>query len=543
MAETFKQRDWRPGSLRFVAATITLSDPETARNSNYTTDPGSSPVLYLCDAGSAKTLKVTPGDVGAGLLYNVDADTKFYYPLIEDWQVDAGSTGFGDAIRHASCSMTIVNHRYVWQKIHATTAVETDNISVRLSQTMADYLWFNALITVKIATEQFNYVSDASAGVDYHEHKGQLIFTGRINSVRVDDGRIYVDAIEDLSWDKSFPDSERPTGGTGPSVINKVSYTTAPQSSVGAVIPMVFTSRGQLSRFTDEGAPTNVELVSPYNLDGLFPVAVTHYNSSTSVFLKLVSSKWCTGFGAAPATTHAKFYIDTGENRLAEYGSPASSTTELYENVAPGDYAAIGIQCDKYNGTHNGASNQANAVDGKFTTYATVAYSGSTGYLDLVLPTIANRGHIQTLQTYCVFQTDSVGGGATDATIAARFGLWNVTAGDWAFNTAGLGPATQNPKEYTKAQVNAFGNTIGFSSTWSTGATSWNSPDQPFSDWRWTVNSAGTQQDIVFRVQAVTSGTSLNIVAAGVYLVFSPSVATHFTNPNIIRTTRTMKDK
>jgi len=91
MAETFKQRDWRPGTDRRLAVTITLTDPDVIADTNYQTSPGATAVLYLCDAGSILTVDSDGGHnhaVGRGLLYDVDSDQKWYYPLIEDWSID-----------------------------------------------------------------------------------------------------------------------------------------------------------------------------------------------------------------------------------------------------------------------------------------------------------------------------------------------------------------------------------------------------------------------------------------------------------------------
>jgi len=532
--QTFKQRDWRPGTFRFLVVKIKLTDPETARDSNYTTDPGASPILYLCDAGNIMTVDSSSGhnrQQGAGLFYNVDwgvedgvdsgPDTQFYYPLIENWDVDFGSTGFGDDFTDATMSLSLINHRYVWQKAHADVALETDAMHVRLAQLQSDYLWSNAIITAALCTEQYDYDQDPADGTVDHTHDSQRIFTGRIESVVVDDKRITITATEDKAWNKTFPDGERPTGGSGGSIVTLVEYGSAPRQTVGSVIPMTFTRRGPSALFA-----SFPHFVSPYMLDGLTPAIATTWNGSTTVHLKLVGDKW-DAWGVAPSTAGNLYFIDLGDNLMATLiGSDGSTTTEHYTNFDHGDAAIVPIACNRYNGTHNGATNQQRAIDGKVDTYASVTYSGGTGYVDYVVPNTSNHGLIITFTTYCVFDTTSVGGGATDGTTCCEFGLWNTITNDWALNEAGAGPvsaAGANPRTLTKSQVNALGSEIIVSQTWNKTAGSWNASDQPISRWSWEeFDGVDSAEPLLWRIQALTSGTTLNVIACGVRPGFYP---------------------
>lgn len=533
-AETFKERDWRPGTDRRIVATITLSDPETLRNSNYTTTPGAAPVLYLCDAGSTLTVDAASGQnhpLGVGTLYKVETnltnDDQHYYPMIEDWSVDCGSTGHGIDYSDATCSLTLLNHRYVWQKINATTGVETDIQHVNLSQLFASYLWHGATVQLAIVAEQYSYSQNPSAGADYHAHVGQVIFTGKIVQFDFDEKRIYLQLDQDMEWNRPFPDSEVPAGGSGPSVVDAVSYPNAPRQSIGATLPFVFTRRGPTAIFA--GFPN---FISPYLLDGLIPAICTTYNSSTSVSVKLIGDKW-SQHGSAPATTGNLYYIDLGDNLLASLVPSGNSTvTELSVTLDHDDMCIVPIPCNRYQNNAN-TTNPTRAIDGKPDTYAVLANAGATAYINMYLPTSQNHGFIETFATYCVFETGSVGAGATDGTVAAKFGLYNLVTGAWALPTT---ESAQNPRELTKLQVNALGNEIVLSSTWAEGTDCWDAANQPLSDWRWEERNLTTSvsEQLVFRVEAVTNGTTLNVIAGGVRPAFYPFLSLDFNTGQIV---------
>lgn len=513
--QSFKVRNWRPGSLRFLAVKIgPLSDPETKRDSIYTTTPGASPSIYLCDKGQGP--QVLRYSMERGILYSVDGDSQFYYPLLDRMEGAGPGSAFGDSISNGVMVVGIINHRYHWQRKHAGSATESANHWIKLSQLFQDYIWQGAPITAKLATEQFDYYADPAGGVDGHHHKGQLIFTGVIDDFDYDDDRVYLRCIEDRQWDVEFPNSEKPTGGSGPGIITRQAYPYAPDQHIGAAIPMVFSRRGYYGLLN--GAKPWA--VNPSVLDGLTPSVVTEQAVSTSRLLRVVANKW-EAHGAAPAGTGTLF-MTHGAFLSEVLGGVNVSTTEAKQDLDHDDTNRLYLPADRYEADSGGVTNPQRAIDGKLDTFASIVHTGTNRTLDLRVPSISPLGAIKHFLTFIVIDGTSVGAGADDGVDNVQFGLWNNATNDWHMAAANTGG--KNPGILEKNHVN--GGTDKFDSgQWSAGlANDWDAANQPISGWRWQGynDAAKLSQDLIFRIKVIQNGCTLNVIAAGLIPVFYP---------------------
>jgi len=513
--QTFKERIWRPGTITYVAARITLSDPSTKRDSNYTTDPGASPVLYLSDKGQSEEA-LTTNPRGRGVLYGIDGDGKHYQPLILDWGVQHQEIGDDGSITPASGLLILANKRVAWQQKRAGTTAESAQIFVKLSQLRSDYLWEGAAIELLLVTEQFDYSPVAAGGAAVHDHKSTTIFSGIINTVKHNTRQMIIEMVEDQEWNRVVPDSEQPSGGLGPSLITKDAYPSAPDEYVGACIPMVFSSRGIDSGSTAQSSHHNI---NPAHLDTLHPCVITAINPYSTHHTTVYMNKW-SAHGAAAAADNQNLFIyypDSGMVGEMDAYDSWESTTEKYYLLSNNGNAAMYIPANRAV-SNTGVTDPQKAIDGRGDTYAVVE-NGDT--LDLSIPFIGPYGQITYLYTYVVLDVSSVGAGASGGTQNGEFGLWNGTTGAWHLPTNNTG--NKNPKSITKSMITTSGTYARISDAWATGANEWNDPAQPFSAWRWEWSASGVRQSVYFRIRGLLAGTSLNVVAAGILIYYNPS--------------------
>jgi len=516
--QTVKERIWRPSTIKYIVARITLSDPSTLRDSNYTTNPGANPVIYLSDKGQSEN----PASYahGRGMLYNVDGDTKHYQPLILDWIVTHQSLEDDGTLTPATGVLVLANKRIQWQKKRAGATAESDQIFVKLSQLRSDYLWDGAAIQILIATEQFDYSANASAGVQFHEHAGQQIFKGIINKVRHTRGQVIIEMAENLLWDRTIADSEQPAGGLGPSIITRKDYPNAPDNTIGSMIPMVFSRQNSSvagGRYTGYG---------PHTLDCLSPCVVTKVGASTQSSFRVFLNKW-SAHGAVPISRTNELFLyhpDSGLLSHFDLYSSNESTTERYyniENDIETGFVEIHIRADQYI-SDTLVTSPTSACDGKADTYATIE---NGDILHLRIPQVGPYGPVRYLTSYVIFDATSVGAGATNGTVNVKFGLWNDTLGNWHLPTNNETP-TKNPGVLTKSKLNNGYTTYANSDYWyQAGGGEWNDPKNAFSAWRFGewASSTGFRENISFRIQGVEAGCSAKVIAAGLALVYFPT--------------------
>jgi hypothetical protein len=526
VTESFKDRNWRPGTIRYVAAEITLQDPDVVRDANYTTTPGSAPVLYVCDRGAEQNYRY--GNV-AGLLYNVGGDLKYYLPLIEDWEITGPSTGFSDDFAESSCTVSLMNRRYTWQKRRsAADAQESAEYFVKLSQLFQDYLIQGQTLILYAVTEQFDYSVDSAHGVDFHRRQAQQIFYGQIRNVIITPERATLDVAAAEEHVRMIPDAEEPSGGTASSIISKVAYSTAPREYIGRSIPMVFSNRGSSGVITNLSRPINFPGLSS-KMSGLWPCAITHYNDSTTRQLKIMADKW-DAVGAAPSLTNFQIWLHHSDSGLMSHmlGSEASSTTELSSDFNQTDLAYLYIPANGYQNL-SGTTNAQRAIDGKELTFATVA--GATNWVNYFVPSVGPYGRIANIQTYVILDNTSVGAGAADGTVNLEWGLWDLDAGDWYLKTNNTGG--KNPGQATKAELTGLTTPVIYrSSLWATGVKEWNAPDEPISQWQWEgqvrddspATNGIARRQLVLRVRNVEASSTAYVIACGLVVRFQPGV-------------------
>jgi len=483
--------------MRYVVCTIALSDPDGVRDSQYTTDPGASPTLRFCDHGQQKhpyaTSSTLANPLGRGLLYNVDGDTSYYTPAIQEWSVEHENTGFGTDLRDASGVIVLDNHRYVWQQIHAAGGVETDIHAVKLSSSLADWLWVGRTVTVKIVTEQFDY---SSSGGD---HKGQTIFTGIMQEPIVEPDRITLRIVPPVRYEAhQVPDQDVYWfGGTaiGESIITRLNNPNAPDQYVGKVVPMTYT-----------GADAGIAQLrtSPRLLGCLWPVPVYDAKTASSVNIKIGVNRYTTS--ATPATPEVYMYLSDTDNLARYAGSINVTNSETYCQVDSSSYSWYVHVYPTEIVSESGITNAGNCFDGRLDTYAVFSNSAT---LKLRLPYVGPYGRIVGAWAYInVLTGTGVDTGSGGSSVNGTFGIYNNTA------TSYFGSTSTN---ITKADIEADTNMDG------TSMASAQYEETDFSSWKWETRSGTTRQDLVLQVLTNQSGVTMNLQACGMVVLFKPS--------------------
>lgn len=491
---SFKIDNWAPGCDRRLLVTIALTDPEPAdgkRDSVYTTNPGATPTLYLCDQVDA---------VGGVFTYGGDN----YAPLIMGYQGNSASVDFRGGNSDADAMLTMVNCRYPFQKKHSGGGTETNEYDVKLSQLMADYLWSGATITVTVYCK-------TGAGVETTQG---CFKSGRVFQPEATPYEVTLKIIHDKKPIRSKPDAEGPGSGSFPSVITRDAYPKAPDDSLGQVLPLVYNGTNGISALEDVGGLC----VNPKNLLGLWKPVPTDVRYDGTYLGRFVAGAYPTQ--TAPATGNMRLFYQLSEiNTFAVMKSTdinlLSSATEVYGEIVPNATADLYLNPNDFV-AKSGANvtNPGQAFDGFDTTYASVASTGASETLDLRIPYVGPYGRITGSHAWILLAAGT-GAGAGDATVNGTFGMWNANTGAYHFTIS---------KNITKADARDG----GFLKVDLTNTT-YEAPD--WSSWRWEGHTGGgVRQDIYWRVNITLNGCTAKVIACGLRITYIPAGIRSFVN-------------
>lgn len=483
----FKDDNWRPGSERRLILTIALTDPDTKRDSNYTTNPGASPTLRFCDQG----------DQGNGGIFSFSSND--YLPFISSFSGSHQSVTYDGMGSDADCNFSLLNKRYPWQVKHAAGGTETSTFDVRLSQLFADYLWQGAIVTATAVCKRLDGTTTS-----------QQVFYGKINQLSASVNTVDVNCLADKTYIRLKPDDEGPGSSSFPSIVTDVGYPNAPISEIGKTVPIVYSAASFSPVLPSAGTlatdPT-METSSLYLTSLYQPViADGEYNAAGSREARLLCSAYPTQSSAGAGGE--KIFISLGDSRIAVLSSPSvtASTTEVYVDVATGQVALTWINPAETD-TETNVTDTGQAYDGKDDTYAEVEYSGGNAELILTLPYIGSHGEITDTVGFINLAAGGTGSdtGAGASSVNGSFQVYNIdAAGTHASMTANL----------TKNNIEAGGyfETAAISAAGLSG--------EYWQSWEWAHDNAGTKERVGVRCLIDTASVSARVKAIGIKVTF-----------------------
>ena len=492
----FKDTNWHPTAIRRLLVDIVLTDPYDVRDANYLPADGTwdTKTLRFCDGG----------DAGQGGLVVYGGND--YYPALLDFDPGSAVVDFGGSTQDADAQITLSNHRYVWQKRHSANPQETTELDVHLSQLLRDY--GPGLVTVtEVAYLPNTTTLDA-----------QQVFVGVVVSCPSDDDTCTVYAVEDRRFDRDIPNMASPTGGIGPGIITKVDYPRAPKAEFGKTLPILYSKKTITPSGAAEGGAGL--FVNPRYMVGLSPcrlVEAVYDGSGATRVTRAVANKFPSGV----ASLGMDYFLWVPDlNTLATMSvDEHDTTTESYADVPNQVVASLWINPNTFKAS-SGVTNPGYAFDGRHDTFASIANSGATAYLEAYFPYVPPQGRIKDVYMSILYATSSTGAGATDPTVNARFGIWNAAVGDWHIKDVG---DTTNPLAMTRLNLNAGSLTIRTSSAWLKGTSKWDDPAQPWNRWAWEGNdAAGNRQDCYGRIEVTQNGANLDVVGWGLLIDYYP---------------------
>jgi hypothetical protein len=479
---TAKADNWPYGAVRRLLVDITLSDPSARRDSVYATNPGSSVTLRLCD-GPTPT---GPFSFGGNQ----------YTPCLDRIQGQSSRVDFLGGVSDAFATLRVANVRLPFQKPHAAGGIESAQQYVKISQLLSDYVWSGAAIVCSIYSRLG--ASETSLPV----------FTGIIHSVESLVDVLVVRVVQDKKAIRLKPDSEGPGSSSFPSVITRVSYPTAPESSIGRTLPLPYSNPFQV--------PATEDLyglcVNPANMTGAYPIQATAERYDGTYNGTFVLGSYPTQ--VAPAVSAVKlmlwnpsiatFSVFTGSGVTLTRG-----TTETYVQISPNATVDLYLNPTEFVAGTTGVTDPGKAFDGRSDSYAQLAYSGAARQLDLRIPYVSSLGRIMGCYAWVLFAPGGTGAGATDVTVNGTFGLWNPDAAPAGYHNAVSG-------FFSKANVRD-GGYVEVDLT----ATTYNTSE--WQSWKWEGRSAvGARQDIYLRIAAELSGCTARIAACGLKVRYAP---------------------
>lgn len=478
--------NWHPGAIHVRLCEITLSDIYAVRDASYL--PGDATwdtkTIRLCDHA----------DSGQGGVF-VYGGNDYFVGLL-DFDVSPGDVVWGGGSQDSDAKIRLSNHRYVWQKRHTANPQETTNLDVKLSQILRDY---NA---TKVVLVDLAYLPSTSS------YDAQQIFSGVIMDPGTDEDEFFLYAVEDRRFDKAIPNMATPSGGMGPGIITKKDYPNAPKAELGRSLPILYSQK--IVSYTgdqDNGAGL---LTNPRYMVALSPCRNTE-------FFRVVANR----FPAQTAGSGTRYFawMDQVGTLATIDTTNTDNTTESYCDIDPAAVWHIWVPMSSVKAS-SGVTNPLHAFDGRHDTYASIANSGATAYLEMYMPYWSQLGQIEEVYTTVLLKDTSSGVGASGTDINARFGIYNSAVPDWHFKDAS---DTTNPVKLTKSELNTVGFFSKTGNSWLKGSGKWNEAHEPWTRWSWEGEAVtGERQDCYFRIEVTQNGANVDVVACGMLIDFKP---------------------
>jgi len=476
---SFKSDNWLVGADRRLLVSIALTDPESKRETNYP----SNPTVYFCDIPDTSTGYFTYGGT-------------VYQPTIQKFSGNSASIDFRGSASDADATLVLANIRYPFQFKHAVGAPESNQYNVKLSQLFADYLWSGATVTATC------YCKVGATETT------QQVFSGVVFDVSATVNAVTVRVIQDKAPIRPKPDAEGPGSSTFPSLVQKINYGGAPDSSIGMVLPIAYTGATWNPVIEAKGGLC----VNPRNLLSMWNPVVTSARYDGTYLAQYVLSAYPTQ--TAPTTANAYLFQSLDELDTIAIGRSSTITwsggvQELYASVSsevefeayinPNDNVAAV--------TTGGVSNVGRAFD-RTDLYATVTNSGATQTLALRIPNGSQHGRITACSVWMLLDSGGTTVGAdADGTVYGTFGMWNA-------HTPGYHDGIS--KNVTKADCRDG----GFLSTAFT-STTYNRSE--WQSWQWhDTTLGGVPEDIYFTFALTKANSSANVVACGLKVRYLP---------------------
>lgn len=480
-----------------IIVEVTLSDNYTVRDTTAYSlaEIGASPTLYLCDYSDPHTdgsLVIT---------------SQPYFPLISNHSWRPAKAGYLDQPSDADAWIELDNRPYPWQRrlSFGYANRESSDEVVKLSQLFSQYRIEAITIWSVIGLH-----SGATPST-------QQIFKGRLYQPQTGRGKIRLQLVQNKDWDVTFPSKGNPTGGTGPSIIDRVSYPDAPASVIGQTIPFVCCG-DPTGDYVDGGyayKSDHLLSVNPALLHGLAPMILRSVKYDGTRVGTLIGNKYPSLGTPSPGIELALMSVPE-VNSLAVLiagGSPSADTREAIFEMPVAASAYIYLNPTQHISATS-CANSERAWDGKWDTYAEL--QDATGTLRLKIPNIGNLGKITRLTAFAMLTRSSTVGtgvntGAGGASVNGTMQIYNETTG-----------VTYDGTNYNIKKDDIDAGAGGDPLILAGNATGTDLTGAYVNNWQWVRDNAGTPENLSFRINSTVAGVKLRVKACGFYVEFEP---------------------
>ena len=388
---------------------IDLTDTYTKRAAVYQASPTnfSTATLYLCDAGD--------GSKGPMLFSSTNC-----YPLLKSHQVRGMTSGFGSQAADADAMFVLHNRKYPWQQQMEVSAEgrETSENEVKLGQLLHQYRWQGAVVRAYTVTLPH------SGGTASRS----LMFTGLIDAVEdIGEESFTLQCVFDKTYNKTFPDADTPSGGSGSSLITIKDWPDAPKSSVNRTIPMVWA--GDTTAAYNPASPSDANYISPNLLMGLAPMAMTSakYDSGDNTAATLFSNKFPAAGTSAYTPTVFMWVPDANAMASITPASQVIDTREAYFKIDASPTATLPLNPSLFGKTYGTVTNPRYGFDGNVQTRAAIL--GATGRLLCQVPDITPQGRITQIKAFVYLGAGTgVNTGAGGSSVNGTVSIYDDTA-------------------------------------------------------------------------------------------------------------------
>lgn len=492
-----------------IIAEISLTDPygvrDTAAYSN--AEITSTPTLYLTNVA---------GQSGEGSL---EIGSTRYWPLIESHNLRLGGLAYGQAGVDGDATLVLKDVPYVWQRrlSFGYANRESSEMAVKLSQLFSQFM--PNLITIWTVAAPY---SGAQPSVNQ-------IFKGRFYQPQKTLSRLTLRLIQRKDYNVVFPSKGVPSGGTGPAIIDRVSYPDAPQESIGQQIPLVMCG-DPTSDYVDGGYSYKADhllSVNPALLHGLAPMVLRSVKYDGTRVATLVGNKYPALGTPSPGIELALMAVPEINSLavLTAAASPSADTREAIFEMPIAASAYIYLNPTQHISATS-CANPERAWDGKWETYSEL--QDASGTLRLKVPNLGTLGKITRLTAFALLTRGSqLGtgvnvGGAGGASVNGSIQIYNETTS-----------VTYDGTNYYITKNDIDGGAGGDPLILASNATGTDLTGAYVNNWQWVRDNSGTPENLSFRINSTVVGVKLRVKACGFYVEFEPS--------NLFRERRTKK--